>query len=71
MVLRDTFENLDVLKNHGANHVFTISAPEMATYNISLYTDAFCHAIESFSPDVVLGIASPMGRDLFPRVCMR
>lgn len=40
-------------------------------YNPSDYTKALETAIKTFSPDVVLGIASPMGRDLFARCSAR
>src|SRR5690606_26485858 len=35
------------------------------------YTKAMAAAIEAFTPDVVVGPASPMGTDLFPRLAAR
>ena len=43
----------------------------MALYNVQSYTNGVEAAIKAFSPDVVLGIASPMGRDVFPRLAAR
>ena len=59
------------LAGWGANSVFTADSADLALYNIQTYANNFAAAIAAFSPDVVLGVASPMGRDLFPRLTAR
>jgi electron transfer flavoprotein alpha subunit len=51
--------------------VYTVSHESLTLYNPLNYADAVEAAVKQFSPDLVLGLASPMGRDLFPRLAAR
>jgi len=59
------------LAGWGADTVFVSDAPQNALYNVQSYASSVDAAIKAFSPDLVLGVASPMGRDLFPRLAAR
>ncbi len=59
------------LAGWGANIIFTADSADLALYNIQSYANGVDAAIKAFTPDVVLGVASPMGRDLFPRLAAR
>ncbi|NRA45033.1 MAG: electron transfer flavoprotein subunit alpha/FixB family protein [Oligoflexales bacterium] len=59
------------VKGYGADSVFVAQSAEFEKFNVLEYAAATKAAIDEFKPDVVLGIASPMGRDLFPRVAAR
>ncbi|MEZ4742392.1 MAG: electron transfer flavoprotein subunit alpha/FixB family protein [Bdellovibrionota bacterium] len=59
------------VKDYGADTVFTANSDGLGKYNVLGYTAAVKAACDEFKPDVVLGIASPMGRDLFARCAAR
>ncbi|SME88493.1 electron transfer flavoprotein subunit alpha/FixB family protein [Pseudobacteriovorax antillogorgiicola] len=59
------------LAGYGADQVFVASHIDLSLYNVMNYAAAVQTAIDSFKPDLVLGSASPMGRDLFPRLAAR
>jgi len=59
------------LAGWGADTVYTADSADLGLYNIQGYTNGVEAAIKAFSPDVVLGVASPMGRDIFPRLAAR
>jgi electron transfer flavoprotein alpha subunit len=59
------------LAGWGADTVYVADASENALYNIQNYTNGVEAAIKAFSPELVLGVASPMGRDIFPRLAAR
>jgi electron transfer flavoprotein alpha subunit len=59
------------LTGWGADTVFAADSGELANYNVIGYASALENAIKDFSPNLVLGVASPMGRDLFPRLAAR
>lgn len=59
------------LSGWGADTVYTADSGDLALYNIQSYSNYVESAIKAFSPDVVLGVASPMGRDIFPRLAAR
>ncbi len=59
------------LKNHGADKVYIADDARLNHYNPFHYASALEAAIKTFQPDVVLGVASPMGRDLFARMAPR
>jgi electron transfer flavoprotein alpha subunit len=61
----------DNLQNKGAKTVFTYDAEVLNNYNPLAYTEALSKIIDEYKPDVLLTIASPMGRDLFARVAAR
>lgn len=59
------------LQGFGADTVYTIDGDKFDKYNVMAYAAAMDAALKEFAPQVVLGIASPMGRDLFPRLAAR
>jgi electron transfer flavoprotein alpha subunit len=59
------------LASWGPDTVYTADSADCALYNIQTYANGVEAAIKAFSPDVVLGVASPMGRDIFPRLAAR
>ena len=58
-------------KGYGAGQIFVADADALKDYNVFHYTSALTKAIREFQPKTVLGIASPMGRDLFARTAAR
>ena len=61
----------DELKGYGADTVYTVDRAEFANYNVIAYASGVEKAINEFDASIVLGVASPMGRDLFPRLAAR
>jgi electron transfer flavoprotein alpha subunit len=59
------------LKSYGVDTVYTVNGAAFDKYNVMAYAAATEQAIKTFAPKLVLGIASPMGRDLFPRLAAR
>ncbi|MGE0171213.1 MAG: electron transfer flavoprotein subunit alpha/FixB family protein [Oligoflexales bacterium] len=59
------------LKGYGVDKIFAVNNANLDLYNVLTYSQAVGAAIETFKPQVVLGIASPMGRDLLPRLAAR
>lgn len=59
------------LAGWGADTVYTADGADLGLYNVQSYANGVEAAIKTFSPDVVLGVASPMGRDIFPRLAAR
>lgn len=71
-VLGSGIKNLkDTLYEKGAKTVFLCDSSPLENYNPLTYSDALCKVIDDYNPEVILGIASPMGRDLFSRVAAR
>ena len=59
------------LKTWGAGKVLLAENPKLSLYNSFHYTAAIEAAIQAFKPDLVLGVASPMGKDVFARIAAR
>ena len=59
------------LAGWGADTVYTVDGSDFALYNVMSYAAGIDGAIKAFTPNLVLGVASPMGRDLFPRLAAR
>jgi electron transfer flavoprotein alpha subunit len=59
------------LAGWGADTIYTADHGDLALYNVQGYTNGVEAAIKAFAPDLVLGVASPMGRDIFPRLAAR
>lgn len=59
------------LAGWGADTVYVADSADNALYNIQSYASGVEAAIKAFSPELVLGVASPMGRDIFPRLAAR
>lgn len=72
VVIGKGVENLaHELKGHGADKVYVIEAEACEKYHCPNYTKALEAAVSAFSADVVVGGATPMGKDLFPRLAAR
>lgn len=59
------------LAGYGIDKIYTVSGADFALYNALAYAAAVDAAIKDFSAQVVVGVASPMGRDFFPRLAAR
>jgi electron transfer flavoprotein alpha subunit len=60
-----------VIKGFGADKVYTVEGDNFTNYNPMHYTNAVEAAVSDFGAEAVMGIASPMGRDIFPRLAAR
>ena len=58
----------DELIAHGADKVYLVENPLLADYQTIAYTKMLCELIEKHQPQIVLYGATPIGRDLAPRV---
>ena len=52
----------------GGGQVLYVDRPELASYNVDLYTRAIRAAVEATSPDLVLISNTPSGWDVAPRI---
>ncbi len=59
------------LGKFGVAKVHVVDGPDGANYNAEVWTNAVAAAVKAVSPAVVLGTASPAGRDTLPRVAAR
>ena len=59
------------LKGFGADTVYTVSGDAFHHYNVLNYGAALEQAVKTFTPQLVLGMATPIDRDLFPRLAAR
>ena len=59
------------LAGFGADTVYTVDGAEFGLYNALAYTAAVDAAVKAHGAKVVVGTASPMGRDIFPRLAAR
>ncbi len=53
---------------HGIDHVYCLADARLEYYQTLPYARVVCHAIEKHKPQIVLFGATPLGRDLAPRV---
>ncbi len=53
---------------HGANKVIVVNDPALAEYSARPYTDALTQLAEKYKPSILLYGATPLGRDLAPRL---
>jgi electron transfer flavoprotein alpha subunit len=58
-------------KGYGVDKIFSTDSDALNLYNVLTYAQALEQAIKQFEPNLVLGMASPLGRDLFPRMAAR
>lgn len=56
---------------HGADKVFSATAPEFETYDAELWTQALAQFAAEQQPDVLLIGSTAMGKDLAPRLAAR
>ena len=61
----------DDLAAYGADRVIVIDDPELKDYRTEPYAHALASAINEFKPEIMLVGATPIGRDLGPRVSAR
>lgn len=61
----------DQLAEYGADKVVLIDDPELKDYRTEPYAHALASAINEFKPEIMLVGATPIGRDLGPRVSAR
>lgn len=59
------------VRDHGADTIFVVDQASLKQYNVLTYLSALEKAVATFAPDAVLGVASPLGRDLFARAAAR
>ena len=59
------------LAGYGADTVYTVDGGDFNLFNALNYTAAVDAAVKAHGAQVVLGVASPMGRDIFPRLAAR
>lgn len=72
LVIGQSAESLaEQLKDKGPATVIAAQAEHLEHYQVMNYTDVAASVIDEYKPEVVLGMASPMGRDLFPRLAAR
>ena len=64
-------ELADQLAEYGADKVILIDDPELKDYRTEPYAHALASAINEFKPEIMLVGATPIGRDLGPRVSAR
>ncbi len=64
----DVRELADTLARYGAERVIYVDHPLLKDYQANTYTKALCELIERYEPQIVLYGATPLGRDLAPRV---
>ena len=61
----------DQLAEYGADKVIVVDDPELKDYRTEPYAHALAGAINEFKPEIMLVGATPIGRDLGPRVSAR
>lgn len=59
------------LASYGATKIVVVDNPACAKYDTTTYAEAVATVIKQLNPTVVLGTASPLGKDLFPRVAAK
>ncbi len=59
------------LAEYGADKVIVIDDPQLKDYRTEPYAHALASAINEFKPEILLVGATPIGRDLAPRVSAR
>jgi electron transfer flavoprotein alpha subunit len=61
----------DQIAPYGVDSVLTIENASLAKYNCIAYAEAIAKAVSEASATVVLGTASPLGKELFPRLASK
>ncbi len=64
-------QNPGELGAYGAKKVFVVDTPKLEKYNTEGVTKVLEALIGEAKPSVILGTASPLGKDLFPRLAAR
>ena len=63
--------NPEAVGRCGARKVYVIDTPRLANYNTEGVIKVLSDLIPEIKPSVILGTASPIGKDLFPRLAAR
>lgn len=61
----------DILARHGAKRIVSVTNEALADYMTAPYTRALQAVVEQYKPDILLMGATPIGRDLAPRLSAR
>lgn len=56
---------------HGAQAVYVMEAPQLALFRSGIFTEALCHMIRSYRPEILLVGGTDFGREFAPRVAKR
>jgi electron transfer flavoprotein alpha subunit len=64
-------QNAAELGTYGAKKVYVIDTPKLEKYNTEGVTKVLGELIPEIKPSVILGTASPLGKDFFPRLAAR
>ena len=56
---------------HGADVVYYVDAPALATFNSDAYTAQLAVLIQQYKPEILLGASTIAGRSFLPRVAVR
>lgn len=64
-------QNPGEVGTYGAKKVWVIDTPKLASYNTEGFTKVLGDLIPKVKPSIILGTASPLGKDLFPRLAAR
>lgn len=67
----DVKKDADELAAYGADRVIVVENPILKDYMTEPYTHALASVIKEFKPEIMLVGATPIGRDLGPRVSAR
>lgn len=68
---KDVKDKTDSIIKHGADKVIVVDDDLLKDYSTQFYADALTQVVETFKPDSFLTGATPLGRDLAPRVAAR
>jgi electron transfer flavoprotein alpha subunit len=71
LVINENAESFrETLESHGVHAILelTISGPENAPWNPEQYAHAIIQAMEAHQIKILLGLTTPMGRELLPRI---
>lgn len=64
-------QSAEEIKKFGVGKLYTVLDGNLNHYNVMTYTSAVEQAIKDFDPQHVIAGATPMGRDIMPRLAMR
>ncbi len=71
LIGKDVSALSDTLFAHGAERVILVDNERLAEYKNRVYADALVKLVEKYKPSIFLFAASPIGRELAPRVMCR
>ncbi len=71
VVVGHAIQNPAELGQYGAKKVYVVDTPKLEKYNTEGVTKVLSEIMTEVKPSVILGTASPLGKDLFPRLAAR